>query len=344
MHKVKKLDNRIVFHVSLSFSCMMSIFAVLCIGNKDVKSTNCSLLPNKDHLIHILSKINTLPLPLDLEAKLPTSASSSKTVPEQASLDNQSRLNGTISSSSTKDLLAVLSATLAAPSSKAVQVSSQSSSQVVDANKTLDQALSLSMKNRAALEFPSVGGERSSSSYQSPVEDSDCQVQVTGATLPLQLFSSSPEDDSPPNLATARKYFSSDSSNPIEETSPSSSPSAVQKLFPMQTTRATDPQRISKSGEIANVETSKARDCETSLQLFGRSNRGLDHSSFQSYPYQAGYTSSSGSDHSPSSSNSDAQVVCGFYHLSGLITWTLVAIFTLVVLFFLPVSWFIIYL
>lgn len=281
-------------------------------GNKDVNSTNCSLLPNKDNLIHILSKINTLPLPLDLEANLPTSASLSKTAPEQASSDNQSRLNSNVSSSSTKDLLAVLSATLAAPSPNAVQVMSQSSCQVIDANKTLDQALSLGMKNGAALEFPSVGGERSSSSYQSPVEDSDSQVQVTGATLPLQLFSSSPEDDGPPNLAPARKYFSSDSSNPIEEMSPSSSPPAVQKLFPMLTTTPTEPQRISEGGKIASFETSKARDCETSLELFGRSTRGLDHSSFQNCPFQAGYTSSSGSDHSPSSSNSDAQVVRGF--------------------------------
>lgn len=270
-------------------------------GNNEVKSTN------KDHLIQILSKINTLPLPLDLEAKLPTSASLSKTVSEQASLDNQSRLNGNISSSSTKDLLAVLSATLAAPSPNAIPISSQRSSQGVDADKAMDQALRLNMKNGAALEFPSVGGERCSSSYQSPIEDSDRQVQVTGATLPLQLFSSSLEDDSPSNLASARKYFSSDSSNPIEETSPSSSPPVVQKLFPMQTTRATEPQRTSKGRQIANVEITKARDCETSLELFGRSNGCLDQSSFQSYPYQAGYTSSSGSDHSPSSSNSDAQ-------------------------------------
>lgn len=319
---------------------MIFIFAILNTGNNEVKSTNCSLLPNKDHLIQILSKINTLPLPLDLEAKLPTSASLSKTISEQASLDNQSRVDGSISSSSTKDLLAVLSATLAAPSPNAIPISSQRSSQGVDADKAMDQALSLNMKNGAALEFPSVGGERCSSSCQSPIEDSDRQVQVTGATLPLQLFSSSPEDDSPPNLASARKYFSSDSSNPIEETSPSSSPPVVQKLFPMQTMRATEPQRTSKGRQIANVEITKACDCETSLELFGRSNGCLDQSSFQSYPYQAGYTSSSGSDHSPSSSNSDAQVGSA----GGVMMLTLVSTSVLVVCFVLPALWFIIYL
>ena len=282
-------------------------------GHKEVKSTNCSTLPNKDHLLQILSKINSLPLPVDIEAKLPAPGSLSKTVPEQASSDNQNRLNANMSSSSTKDLLAVLSATLASPSPNTLAILSQRSSQGIDADDTklacLDQALSLNMQNGAALQFPSVGGGRSRTSYQSPVEDSDCQVQETRTNLPLQLFSSSPEDDSPPKLACARKYFSSDSSNAIEDSSPSSSPPVAQKLFPMQTTRETEPKRISTGRKNAYVETSKAHGCVTSLELFGLSNRGADNSSFQSLPYQAGYTSSSGSDHSPSSLNSDAQVV-----------------------------------
>ncbi|GFY86342.1 squamosa promoter binding protein-like 14 [Actinidia rufa] len=257
-------------------------------GHKEVKSTNCSTLPNKDHLIQILSKIK--PLPVDIEAKLPAPGSLGKPVPEQASSDNQNRLNANVSSSSTKDLLAVLSATLASPSPNALAILSQRSSQGNDADDTklacLNQALSLNMQNGAAIQFPSVGGARSSTSYQSPVEDSDCQVQETRTNLPLQLFSSSPEDDSPPKLACARKYFSSDSSNAIEDSSPSSSPPVAQKLFPMQTTRETEPKKD-----------------------FHRSEKCIraDNSSFQSLPYQAGYTSSSGSDHSPSSLNSDAQ-------------------------------------
>ncbi|XP_057469611.1 squamosa promoter-binding-like protein 14 [Actinidia eriantha] len=280
-------------------------------GHKEVKSTNCSTLPSKDHLLQIISKINSLPLPVDIEAKLPAPGSLSKTVPEQASSDNQIRLNVNTSSSSTKDLLAVLSATLASPSPNALAILSQRSSQGVDADDSklacLDQALSLNMQNGAALQFASVGGERSSASYQSPVEDSDCQVQETRTNLPLQLFSSSPEDDSPPKLACARKYFSSDSSNAIEDSSPSSSPPVAQKLFPMQTTRETEPKRLSTGRKNAYVETGKAHGCVTSLELFGLPHRGADNSSFQSLPYQAGYTSSSGSDHSPSSLNSDAQ-------------------------------------
>ncbi|KAL6996037.1 Squamosa promoter-binding-like protein [Sarracenia purpurea var. burkii] len=280
-------------------------------GRKEVKSTNGSYLPNKDDLIQILSKINSLPLPIDVEPNLPMSGSSSKTVPEQAASYNQNRFDGNKSSSSTKDLLTVLSATLAAPSPSALTILTQRSSQGTDSNAAklvcLDQTLSLNMQNGAALEFPSLGRERSSTSYQSHDEDSDCQGQETGGNVPLQLFSSAPEDDSPPKLARARKYFSYESSNPIDETSPSSSPHVVQKLFPMRTTIETGPERIATGGENAHVKTSKANGCVTSLDLFGQSNRRADNISFPSLQYQAGCTSSSGSDHSPSSFNSDAQ-------------------------------------
>ncbi|XP_028098790.1 squamosa promoter-binding-like protein 14 isoform X1 [Camellia sinensis] len=282
-------------------------------GNEEVNSPNCSSVPNKDQLIQILSKMNLLPLPVDFETKLPVSESLTSTVPEQSFSDYQNKLNRNMSSASTKDLLAVLSATLAASTPDALAILSQRSSQGVEADKTklacLEQALSLYMQRGTAFEFPSVGGESSNTSYQYPVEDSDCQVQEIRANLPLQLFSSSPEGDSLPKLTSARKYFSSGSSNPMEETSPSSSPSVVQKLFPRQTTRETELERISAIQEVKeNVEISAAHGCVTSLELFGGSNRGADSGSFQTLPYQAGYTSSSGSDHSPSSLNSEAQV------------------------------------
>ncbi|GMP82012.1 hypothetical protein CsSME_00036504 [Camellia sinensis var. sinensis] len=204
-------------------------------GNEEVNSPNCSSVPNKDQLIQILSKMNSLPLPVDFETKLPVSESLTSTVPEQSFSDYQNKLNRNMSSASTKDLLAVLSATLAASTPDALAILSQRSSQGVEADKTklacLEQALSLNMQRGTAFEFPSVGGESSNTRYQYPVEDSDCQVQEIRANLPLQLFSSSPEGDSLPKLTSARKYFSSGSSNPMEETSPSSSPSVVQKLW-----------------------------------------------------------------------------------------------------------------
>ncbi|KAA8528854.1 hypothetical protein F0562_036209 [Nyssa sinensis] len=282
-------------------------------GNNDDKGGNCSSVPNKDQLIHILSKINSLPLPSDFAAKFCMSRGLNRNDPEQMSSDNGNRLNGDASSRSTMDLLTVLSSTLAGSSPDALSILSQRSSQSSDGEKTkfacLDRDTGFNLQKGPTLEIPSAGIDRSSASYQSPVEDSDCQVQETRANVPLQLFCSSPEDGSPPKLASTRKYFSSDSSNPLEERSPSSSPRLVQKLFPMHTSRESGKHEMMliNGGINANVEASRTRGCVTPLELFGGSNRGADNGSAQSFPYQAGYTSSSGSDRSPSSLNSDAQ-------------------------------------
>lgn len=245
---------------------------------------------------------------MDLASKLHNLASLNRKIPEQTSSDHFDKLNGR-ASQSTMDLLAALSATLApsAPDATLSQRSSHSS----DSGKTkLNGSPS---QKRSPQEFPSVGGDRSSTSYQSPMEDSDCQVQETRVNLPLQLFSSSPENDSPPKLASSRKYFSSDSSNPIEERSPSASPPVVQKLFPMQTMAETvKTEKISATREInANIDSSRVNGCNMPFDLFRGSNKATEAGSIQSVP-QAGYTSS-GSDHSPSSLNSDVQVVFPLY-------------------------------
>ncbi|XP_052201898.1 squamosa promoter-binding-like protein 14 [Diospyros lotus] len=280
--------------------------------NKEVKSTNWSSLPSKDQIIQILSKISSLRLPLDLEAKLAALGNISRSIPEQASSDNHSRLNGNMSFPPTKDLLAVMSTTLPASPPDPPAVLSEGNNQDVDTDKfklaCRDQALNIHTRKEVAPEFPSAGGESSSSTYQSPVEDSVYQVQHSGANLPLQLFGSSPEDNHPTKLGRSRKYFSSDSSNPIEETSHSSSPTVVQQLFPMQTTREVDAERISTGGEVSgNIEGSNTNRCFASLELFGRPNKGASNVSFKGLPYQAGSMSSSGSDHSPSSFNADVQ-------------------------------------
>ncbi|OMP00897.1 Transcription factor, SBP-box [Corchorus olitorius] len=283
-------------------------------GKNEDKSNNVSSGPNRDQLIQILSKINSLPLPMDLAAKLPNIGVLNKKNQEQGLLGHQNQLNGkNTSSPSTVDLLAALSATLTSSSSDALAIFSQRSSQSSDSEKTKsngsDHAAAPSTRSRAPMEFTSVGGERSSTSYQSPVEDSECQIQENRANLPLQLFSSSPEDDSPPKLASSRKYFSSDSSNPMEERSPSSSP-VVQKLFPMHSTAEAvkhEKMSIGRGTAKYDAEGSRTHGSILPLELFSGSKKATDHGSFQHFPSQAGYTSSSGSDHSPSSLNSDAQ-------------------------------------
>lgn len=284
-------------------------------GKTEDRSISCSSVPDREQLLMILSKINSLPLPADLAAKLHNFGSLNRKTPAHTSTDVQNRLNENTSSPSTMDLLAILSSTLTASSPDTLAAHSQRSSHSSDSEKTKSTCPEQATPNflkRTTMDFPSVGAERSSTSYQSPVEDSDGQNQETRVNLPLQLFSSSPEDDSPPKLSSSRKYFSSDSSNPIEERSPSSSP-VVQTFFPMQSTSETvKSEKLSIGREVnANVEGSRSRGSIMPLELFRGSNKAADNCSFQSFPYQAGYTSSSGSDHSPSSLNSDAQDCTG---------------------------------
>ncbi|KAF2312025.1 hypothetical protein GH714_027783 [Hevea brasiliensis] len=134
----------------------------------------------------------------------------------------------------------------------------------------LDRATGPNLQKRTIVDFPSVGGERSSSCYQFPVEDSDSQLQENCTSLHLQLFSSSPEDNSPPKLASSRKYLSSDSSNPSEGRSLSLSPLVAQRLFPLKSTAETvksEKMSISR-GVNANVEGSKTRGCVLPLEPF----------------------------------------------------------------------------
>lgn len=275
------------------------------VGKTDERSVNNALVPDKEHIVKILSKMNSLTLPRDLAARLSSFKNSNGAVMGQTSSKHQDGSNGDMSSPSTVDLLQVLSATLASSAPNALSALSQGSSQSSDSDRTKLKSPDLStgaVMQRGTVDLASVGGERSSSSYQSPVEDSDCQIQEMRPNLPLQLFSSSPEDGSPQKLATSRKYYSSDSSNPTEERSPLSSPPMVQKLFPMRTLKeAIESEKTSTSREINGSVA-------VPLELFRDSDKGRDCAPYQSSPYQTGYTSSSGSDHSPSSLTLDSQV------------------------------------
>uniref|UniRef100_A0A0D6QW43 SBP-type domain-containing protein n=1 Tax=Araucaria cunninghamii TaxID=56994 RepID=A0A0D6QW43_ARACU len=139
-------------------------------------------------------------------------------------------------------------------------------------------------------------------------------------SLPLQLFNSADRNNSTQNGFT-RKYFSSDSSNPNEEISPSSSPPLVQKLFPLQSGpegRENDSISVCKDDRLVLNASPSNDGCDAyNLSKVGGITRS--HQNFMSRsPFQgsetrspvlhAGYTSSSsGSDQSPASSNSDSQ-------------------------------------
>ncbi|KAJ1440342.1 SBP domain [Sesbania bispinosa] len=269
-----------------------------------------SQVPDREQLVQILNRI---PLPADLTAKL-LDAGNFNGKKDQVQMQTSSsyvhhdgQLNHTPSAPLTKDLLAVLSSTLSSspPNAAAASLSENGSH---SSNGSGDKSGTTSADQTRGQQFTSVGGERSSGSSQSPVEDSDSQEDVR-LNLPLQLFSSSPEDDSLPKLASARKYFSSDSSNPVEERSPSSSPPVVEMQFGLLGgDRGFRPESMSTArGGNVQKEASQSHSYNISLDLFkGSNNRIQQPSSLQSVPFQPGYTSS-GSDHSPPSLNSDAQ-------------------------------------
>lgn len=228
----------------------------------------------------------------------------------EAPLKHQERLNA---DPLTADLLAVLSSRLAAPASDAeVAVLSQSSgssdSARTNKSKGANESVDTILQKAPVVDQSSVGGERSSTSFQSLIEDSDGQVQETRPSLPLRLFSSSPEDDSPPKLASSSKYFSSDSSNPIEERSPSSSPVA-QKLFPMQSLKeiAESERRIIRRDVNENDEVRFPGHVKP-LNLFGDSGRGSDDAPHGNPPYHTGSISLSGSHNFVAISNVNTQV------------------------------------
>ncbi|XP_057794763.1 squamosa promoter-binding-like protein 14 [Salvia miltiorrhiza] len=252
---------------------VLNLLAVLTSAQGNIVDRNDKfpLIPNKDQLIQILSKINSLQLPANLAAKLNGINSN------HISLENQNQINGNASSASTMNLLAALSATARAPSSDVFETQSQPSTEGSDS-------------------------EKSKSPCPEKHGGSTMEFQETSPSVPLKLFSPSPEDYRPKKSPPDRNFLSSGSSYPSDETSPLSTPPVVHDLFPMQTSRDTDKNdHLSNSeGEIATING-----CSTSLQLFGVSISGTEDVPAHTSPYRAGYTSSSASDHS--SQNSDAQ-------------------------------------
>ncbi|XP_010537252.1 PREDICTED: squamosa promoter-binding-like protein 14 [Tarenaya hassleriana] len=267
-------------------------------GRNEVKPIESTVVPDRERLLQILNKINSLPLPMDLASKLNNIGVLARKNLDH-SVDNfRNDMNGT--SQSTMDLLAVLSSTLASSSHDALALMSQMPVEISDSDKTKltpsDQGTTADFEKRTR-DFGSVGGEKSSSSHQSPSQDSDSHFQDTRSSLSLQLFTSSPEDESRPTVATSRKYYSSASSNPVEDRSLSSSP-VMQELFPKQASPETTRSKKDKN-------TGFRTGC-LPLELFGASNRGAENNIFKGFGHQAGYASS-GSDNSPPSLNSDAQ-------------------------------------
>ncbi|KAJ6809285.1 squamosa promoter-binding-like protein 15 isoform X2 [Iris pallida] len=284
---------------------IMNLLAILakCQGHNAAKQTTEPSLPDRDRLLQILGKINTLK---DAAPKSRGFDLNVSQAPEQGAFEQLCKANGDLlTAPSTKELLTVVSAALAASAPDVLASLSQASSYSSGDDKTrmpsvetTTDANSHSMRHQV---FSSGGDGRpplQTCNYQN-------QVQEVRQTLPLQLFGSA-EDDSSPKVASSVKYFSSESSNPMEDRSPSSSPPVAQKLFPLYSSTERKNERMAVCWEDTAVEASTSRGWSTPLDLFKESERRVDNGMVHNSPYQAGYTSSV-SDHSPSSSNSDAR-------------------------------------
>ncbi|KAL5647944.1 hypothetical protein ACJX0J_042299, partial [Zea mays] len=124
-----------------------------------------------------------------------------------------------------------------------------------------------------------------------------------------KLFGST-EEDFPPKMDLVNKYLSSESSNPLDERSPSSSLPITRKFFPIHSVdeevrhpHITDYGEDATMGEVSTNQACLARP----LDLFKDSERPIENRSPPNPSYQSCYASTSCSDHSPSTSNSDGQ-------------------------------------
>ncbi|KAI4388532.1 hypothetical protein MLD38_000852 [Melastoma candidum] len=247
---------------------------------------NVSAGVDREQIVQFLSKINSLTLPADCIQNL---KSYNDVASGKATSTHQERFNVI---PSTADLLTVLSSPLPTltPNATAVGVHSLSSegSDMDGTNKSkgADESIDMVSQKGSAVDRSSVGGERSSTSYQSLVEDSDGQIQQTQPSLLLQLFNSSPEDVSPPKSAS--KYFSSDGNNPFKKPSRSSSP-VVPELFPMQSLKeAAESERGMNFREVNGNDDVRSHGHTKPLDLFRDIGRASDDASHQSSPYHTG--------------------------------------------------------
>ncbi|CAM0911996.1 unnamed protein product [Alopecurus aequalis] len=237
-------------------------------------------MPDKDNLVQIISTINSIN-----NANSPARSPPSEVIDlntshgqQQNSVQKATKVIDKQTAPSTMDLLTVLSGALGTSTPETNTSQSQGSSD------------------------SSAGIIRSNSTHGSPDRD-------THQFLSLQLFGNTAEYI-PAKMDTTNKYLSSESSNPMDERSPSSSPPITRTFFPTRSVNeGIRHPRIADYGEdtaTAEISTTQAW-CAPQLELFKDSERPRDNGSPPNPMYQSCNASTSCSDHSPSTSNSDGQ-------------------------------------
>ncbi|CAL9120952.1 unnamed protein product [Musa textilis] len=276
-------------------------------GNNQVKPSCFPPLPDIDRLVQFINKLsassNTNPssrssVPGDFDLNV-------SQVPALGSFEQSLKSNGDENEPSTTNLPAVLSAVLAASAPDGPGSLSQGSSESSGNDKTrkrmqnVEPPSDVNSRNKSTDVYPSVGVLTSNCTDRSQVEVPDQIFHQARPSLPLQLLSPA-DNESPAELGSASKYLSSESSNPFNERSPSSSPPVTKKLFPLHSTmELVKYAQVSECQEDnATVELSTSHGGSVPLELFKESDMRVENGAVQSSPSL---------DHSPSSSNSDAQ-------------------------------------
>ncbi|KAK8964372.1 Squamosa promoter-binding-like protein 15 [Platanthera guangdongensis] len=261
------------------------------------KTASTAAVAERDRLVQIINKIGSLPNPnppskTQIQRCFDLNVSQN---PQQSSSEQPSLGSRSPNTPSTLNLLAVLSTALGSSHLGALASLSQENSDCGGSSKNRepcrDSIADSNLDTKLASFYP-------------PLNSSELPVEMATPSLPLQLFSS-PEDESPPKLGSAIKYPSSESSNPMDDGSPSSSPPVAKRLFPqhLASARKTGSVLIGRE-DNAGAETSTTCSWIPPLELFKVSDRQHDNQRVSNFPYSGGYSSSSGS---PSSSNCDTQ-------------------------------------
>ncbi|XP_062191604.1 squamosa promoter-binding-like protein 15 isoform X2 [Phragmites australis] len=274
-------------------------------------------IPDKQNLVEIISKINSLNNTNSVAKSPPLEPVDLNASHGQEQEDSvQKTTNGIDKQTvpSTMDLLGVLSTGLATSTPETNASQSQGSSDSSGNNKSkshsTEPATVVNSDDKSIRAFPAADLMRNNSTHESQPHIYKQTDQETQPYLSLQLFGST-EEDIPPKMDSANKYLSSESSNPLDERSPSSSPPITHKFFPIQNSvdgEVRHPCNADYGEDAAMVEVSTSRAwCAPSLGLFKDPGRPIENGSPPNPGYQSCYASTSCSDHSPSSSNSDGQ-------------------------------------
>ncbi|KAJ6818680.1 squamosa promoter-binding-like protein 15 [Iris pallida] len=284
---------------------LLGILACLRGTSADIAGSSIS----GDNVVQDLSKMQSVPTIANNASELPVSGEFDLNVseaPPQASSKQYPKANG---NPSTTNLLTVFPAALATSTPYALAALSQISSDSCGDDKgkvTCKEPVGdNSTHSRSTL---SVGTAPNSCTLSSHLDLSKYPVQDVPSSLSLQLFSS-PENDMLPKIDSTRKYVPSESSNPVEVRSPSYSPPAAKLFFPLHSvaeSKEHGSMSICLQGRD-HVGTSTSRGWIAPLDLFKKSERRVRSGGAENLPRQDGCTSSSGSDRSPSTSNSDVQ-------------------------------------